>query len=402
MTSTGASQSPVRKRFPLGQTVAFVLALVASALWLKLRPESPVGGAGGAIFPVLVVITFLYFAAAWLGPMLDETVFERARARRLRLERHARPFLREMSLLREKHAKRLSAGALQVMDAAAERLDRALEGPSDDELEAALAHAETVVHEQVGRRRKSLLRDYTESIGGALLIALALRLFVVEAFKIPSGSMVPTLAIGDHIFVNKFIYGVTIPFTNPPKKLFSLSEPKPGDVVVFVAPEPADNAGEDFIKRVIAVAGQKVQLRDGVLYVDGKAYTRDGGEDLSYRESSEFHSAWMDRKAKAYSEDINGLKHAVLYESYGMHDWPTYNPHLNGLECDDSGCTVQPGYIFCMGDNRDNSADSRKWGAVPLANVKGRAMFIWMSLDYGANPKGLPSIRWDRLGMGIH
>jgi signal peptidase I len=388
----------------VGQVVALSLAATVSFLWLKLRPDSPVGGAGGAIFPVLVVITILYFSAAWLGPLLDEQVFAKARARRLRAERLGRPFLRDMMRARDKAKDRLSVVAIEVLDKAIDRLDAALLGPDEDELVAALGHAETVLQEQLGRRRKGILRDFLESIGGALLIALALRLFVVEAFKIPSGSMIPTLEIGDHIFVNKFVYGLSIPFTDPPRKFLRFSNPAPGDVVVFIAPEPADNAGEDFIKRVVATEGQVLQLKDGVLFVDGKPYERSGGHDTEYRESHEYGPAWRARTARQYMEQTGSALHSVLYERHGIHDWPAgATLGLNGLQCNGEVCVVEHGYVFCMGDNRDNSADSRKWGAVPLENVKGRAMFVWLSVD-GSQPKMLglmQHIRWSRMGLSI-
>jgi signal peptidase I len=387
----------------VGQVLAVGGAAAGSVAWFRAATETNAWGAGGAVFRVLVVITALYFAAAWLGPMLDERVFERSRARRLRAERLGRPFVKEMARLRENARKRLPPGALAVLDAAVDRLDRALDGESDDELVEALAHAETVLHEQLGKRRKGIIRDFTESIGGALLVALLLRLFVVEAFKIPSGSMIPTLLVGDHIFVNKFVYGLTIPFLDPPVKVLRWSDPQPGDVVVFTAPHPAENAGEDFIKRVVATEGQSIQLKAGVLHVDGKPYPRTPVADPPGGGTAEARPGWSARRGDHFKEEMGGRLHDVLYEPGGQHDWPTYHPGLNGLTCEADRCTVQEGYIFCMGDNRDNSADSRRWGAVPLRNVKGRAMFIWWSPDDAADPRALlPRIRWGRLGDSIH
>jgi signal peptidase I len=386
----------------MGQMVALLVAGGASYVWLQKRPETPLGGAGGAIFPVLVVITLLYFAAAWLGPILDENIFNKANARKLRAQRFGGPFLRDVVRARDKAGPRLGREALGRLDAAIDALEQALDGNDADTMERALHDLETVYGELLHRKRKGLFRDFTESIGGALLIALLLRLFVLEAFKIPSGSMIPTLAIGDHIFVNKFAYGLTIPFASPPKKLFMLRDPQPGDVVVFIAPEPADNAGEDFIKRVVAKAGQKIKLRDGVLLVDGKEYARSPGAPLEYQDSMESGRNCLRRTATEHTENTNGVSHSVLYDGFGVHDFPNgYPPVLNGMKCTDEECEVLPGYVFCMGDNRDNSADSRRWGAVPLQNVKGKAMFIWMSMDNCPKPGFLSSIRWERLGKGI-
>lgn len=375
-----------------------------SWVWLRLRPDSPVGGAGGAIFPVLIVIIILYFAMAWLGPVLDERLFLRHKARRLRLEREATPFLRDMERNLRKARRKLGDEDVRKLDGAFTSLRDALDGAEDavteDALEHAFTEAERLSVELLHKGRKSLFMDFTESIGGALLVALVLRLFVVEAFKIPSGSMIPTLAVGDHIFVNKFIYGLSIPMTDPPRKVLKWRDPAPGEVVVFIAPRPADNAGEDYIKRVVAVAGQKVALKDGVLIVDGKPHERTGGEPLEYEDAGGDFMPASHRTASHYLENTGGQKHSVLYETYGQHDWPAPGTMLGGLECDADGCTVKPGFVFCMGDNRDNSADGRRWGAVPLDNVKGCAMFVWMSVRPG--PGGAASgIRWERLGHSI-
>ena len=387
-----------------GSWVSMAAAALASFLWLRLRPDSPVGGAGGAVIPVLVVIIIIYFAMAWLGPALDEKWFMKARARRLRLEREGTPFLRELRKNTKRARRRLDNDVIDGLTAAADALEAALDGDeeavSDDVLEDARRKAEAASQQQLGRGRKSMFMDFMESIGGALAIALVLRLFVVEAFKIPSGSMIPTLAIGDHIFVNKFIYGISLPLPGKPRKTLTFVDPKPGEVVVFVAPKPARNAGEDFIKRVIAVSGQKIRLEDGVLYVDDKPYQRLGGEPLEYEDQGEYGS-YSRRSASLYQEAVGDTVHSVLYEASGERDWPTPNTHLNGMDCQDDGCTLQPGYIFCMGDNRDNSEDSRRWGAVPIESVKGRAMFVWLSVKYGPDG-GVEGIRWDRLGKGIH
>lgn len=213
--------------------------------------------------------------------------------------------------------------------------------------------AEARVRERTGHKvarpgAKSTAREYAEAIGVALLLALAIRTFVVQAFKIPSGSMLPTLQIGDHLLVNKFLYGprLEIPFTQLSLgRLPGLRAPERGDVIVFVYPK---NPSQDFIKRVVALPGQTVEMRDRHLYVDG-ALVAD--------------------------------PHAT-YRLGGVPQSRHFGP-----------ITVPPGQVFVMGDNRDESADSRFWGGVPLENIKGLAFIIYWSWDHQRH-----WLRWDRLG----
>ena len=188
---------------------------------------------------------------------------------------------------------------------------------------------------------KSVLREYVEAIVIAVVLALFIRTFVVQAFKIPSGSMKPTLLVGDHILVNKFIYGIKIPFTD--KTLISLGEPKREDVVVFKYPlDPK----KDYIKRVIGLPGEKVQLVNKVLFINGRV---------------------IDDPHASYS----------LYGNLR-----NYGP-----------VTVPADHLFVMGDNRDESSDSRVWGFVPYAYLKGKAFLIywsWDSENFG--------VRWRRIG----
>lgn len=196
-------------------------------------------------------------------------------------------------------------------------------------------------------RRKSARREYAEALGTALLLALALRTFVVQAFKIPSGSMLPTLQIGDHILVNKFIYGprLEIPLTQRSLgQLPGLRKPARGDVVVFIWPK---DRSKDFIKRVIATEGETVELRDRQLFIDGRPVPD---------------------------------PHAHYSATHSALD--TYGPF-----------TVPKGTVFVMGDNRDQSYDSRFWGPVPLSDIKGRAIIIYWSWD---GPDRW--VRWERIG----
>jgi signal peptidase I len=272
----------------------------------------------------------------------------------------------------------------------------------------------------------STLRAYVESIGTAVLIALALRAFVVEAYKIPSASMYPTLEINDHIFVNKFIYGVRIPWTMT--KLFELRGPHRGDVIVFIYPcEPE----HDFIKRVVATAGQTVETRCGVLYVDGVAVPDTFVDQETFRDYHEETEEWAANltQVNRYHESVADHAYSVYGDPHqatdaaGPRNFPldvTTPPQcvklaptpqvLGHIEPDarptgDPTCAkpalhyvVPADHVFAMGDNRDDSNDSRAWGSVPLDNIKGKALFIWLSFGQLDAKDWKSFIRFGRIG----
>ncbi len=207
---------------------------------------------------------------------------------------------------------------------------------------------------------KSGLRENIEAIVIAILLALVIRTFIVQAFKIPSGSMLPTLQIGDHILVSKFIYGVKMPFTG--STLIPISDPKPNDIVVFQFPK---NPELDYIKRVIAVGGDIVEIKDKKISINGKPFTDTHG---------------------VYQDNLILPAAAAPRDNFG----PT---------------TVPAGKLFVMGDNRDNSFDGRFWGFVDLKAVRGKAWAIYWSWDVQQplfSLKRLRSIRWNRLGDLVH
>lgn len=197
-------------------------------------------------------------------------------------------------------------------------------------------------------KKKHILREYAEAILVAVILALFIRTFVVQAFKIPSGSMKPTLLVGDHILVNKFIYGVRIPFLN--KTLIPVKDPERGDIVVFKFPE---DPKKDFIKRVIAVEGDTVEIRNKKVYINSQI-------------AEDSHGNFLD-------------------------------PHIipgGGRPRDNVGpVSVPADSLFVMGDNRDHSYDSRFWGFVKLSAVKGKAFVIYWSWD-----RDNSGVRWGRLG----
>lgn len=214
--------------------------------------------------------------------------------------------------------------------------------------------------------------EYCVSFFPVILFVFVLRSFIVEPFRIPSGSMLPTLQNGDLILVNKFQYGVRLPVID--RKIIELGEPARGDVVVFRYPvDPAI----DYIKRVIGLPGDTVDYRDKILRINGQVVpqTRDG----DYFEPD--RSSYIAR----YRELLNERSHDILVNRQARQDlMPITNfPYRDACEYSGSGirCTVPQGHYFVMGDNRDNSLDSRYWGFVPESYLVGRAFFIWMNFS---------------------
>ncbi len=304
----------------------------------------------------------------------------RAWKSRQRGMKEARLLLREGRRVLRKYSHRLTGEQQAKVKAAIEALSQAVIARDYDKLPGALNTLDDVLDNHLGFARKSTAREYTESIGVAVLIALFLRAFVVEAFKIPSGSMIPTLQVGDHIFVNKFIYGVRVPFTNI-KFGMEYRKPKRGEVIVFIYPKEPD---KDFIKRIVAVEGDTVEARDNQLFVNGVAVPRthvDG--DCRYEDYKEDLGRWEEDRCEAWQETVLGNTYTTVYDK-------------NGRVSSFAPRTVPKDSVFVMGDNRDNSHDSRFWGFVPFDLIKGKAMIIWWS---HGEPEG---VRVNRLFHLVH
>jgi len=214
--------------------------------------------------------------------------------------------------------------------------------------------------------------EYSVSFFPVILVVFFLRSFLVEPFKIPSSSMVPTLLVGDFILVNKFAYGVRLPVAN--RKVFDIGNPQRGDVMVFRYPE---DPSLDYIKRVVGLPGDRIEYRNKRLTINGKPVPERQVDDYLSRERMQF--------SRRYVETLGGVEHQILLDD----DAPPYitplrsfpfagncNYNMSGL-----ACTVPPGHYFMMGDNRDNSSDSRVWGFVPDENIVGKAFFIWLNLN---------------------
>ncbi len=297
----------------------------------------------------------------------------------------ARTLRDEARAIRRAHAKEIERSLREEhrneLDAALEELTRAMDAPSFDEQRFAAAYdrADVVVSERLGRWRKSEAREYAESILVAVAVALAIRAFVIEAFKIPSGSMIPTLLVGDHIFVNKLAYGPLLPFSK--KRLWSAMPPKRGDVIVFAFPE---NPEEDFIKRVIALPGDKLEVRDSRVWLNDKPVPRCFVGRTSYADVPEtgpmLPPAAANQEGDLYVEYLDGQAYLTFYT-------------LSSVTRTNAGPWYpKPGEVWVLGDNRNNSRDSREWwgqkgGGVPFENIRGRALWIWLSYTGGEGSK---------------
>ncbi|HET7674690.1 MAG TPA: signal peptidase I [Gammaproteobacteria bacterium] len=242
--------------------------------------------------------------------------------------------------------------------------EEATEAPAD---EAALPRKKQKKAKKM-RPPEPIAVEYARSFFPVFLIVLVVRSFIVEPFHIPSGSMIPTLMIGDFVLVNKFDYGIRLPLSHA--KIISIGEPQRGDVAVFRFPK---NPNVDYIKRIVGVPGDHIEYRNETLYVNGKRV-----EDTPLGWYSGPHVA----EARVGIEHLDGVDHKILTM-----------PNVQGKE---GSWVVPPHEYFAMGDNRDNSFDSRYWGFVPEKNLIGKAFIIWMNWD------GYPSMpMWSRIGTAI-
>ncbi|MEN8169597.1 MAG: signal peptidase I [Pseudomonadota bacterium] len=223
--------------------------------------------------------------------------------------------------------------------------------------------------------REPSLIEMSRSFFPIILIVLVVRSFVVEPFRIPSGSMMPTLSIGDFILVNKSAYGIRLPVLN--SRILDIGSPQRGDIAVFRYPE---NPKIDFIKRIVGVPGDRIAYRNKVLYINGKLAAQEylGGY-------VGVGSGAVMTGSRRFHEELSGVEHEILV-------MPGRNVFGGDFDY-----VVPDGHYFAMGDNRDNSRDSRAWGFLPEENLVGKAFLIWMNWDWQQD--GV--IDWGRLGSKI-
>lgn len=282
------------------------------------------------------------------------------------------------------------------------------------------------------REMSSFKKAEWASIFWTIALLLFVRGYIVEPFKIPSGSMIPTLLVGDHLFVAKSSYDLGLPFTHI--NFVKVSDPKRGDVVVFSYPNHEENESKDgqyYIKRVIGLPGDQVEVRGGIPIVNGTKVQQEVVPPEAYRESLPNYDVapsnriqkeilpgmtgthWVQRypgRLEQLPEVINGLQthtgqNCIEVGKMAKRELPFYDPILLNEVCP---FQVPEGQYFVMGDNRDDSADSRDWGFVERKLLKGRALFIWLSTDKDVEstlPVCVPyvncAIRWKRFGLAI-
>ena len=237
----------------------------------------------------------------------------------------------------------------------------------------------TKVDTDVSQARETLLMqpwwlDWTAGLFPVILVVFLLRSFLFEPFKIPSGSMKPTLLVGDLILVNKYYYGVRLPVIN--KKIIENHDPQRGDVMVFRYPK---DTSTDYIKRVVGVPGDEISFREQRLYVNGVQLP------IEQTPPPGFYDDELRLYFPEYQEKLGDVTHRILLDVHGQ---PYYGqesqitfPFRENCRYSAEGvtCKVPPGHYFMMGDNRDNSQDSRWWGFVPDENIVGKAFFVWMN-----------------------
>ncbi len=253
-------------------------------------------------------------------------------------------------------------------------LDAVLFKPARMRAAARKAQAGVTAEEIERTQKEPLVVEYARAFFPVILVVFLLRSLLVEPFRIPSGSMLPSLLIGDFILVNKYTYGVRLPVIN--KKVLDVGAPKRGDVMVFRFPgDPSLN----YIKRVVGLPGDHIVYKDKKLYVNDTFMEQAVLDGYSYSESGERHTA-----LRRLQEKLDGVTHDILL--------------ADGLDQMPKDITVPQGQYFVMGDNRDRSNDSRYWGTVPERNIVGKAFMIWFSWDFASGG----GVIWNRIGDTIH
>jgi len=225
-------------------------------------------------------------------------------------------------------------------------------------------------------KKPSLLIEYSRAFFPVLLVVLVIRSFLIQPYRVPTSSLVPTVLPGDFILVKQYEYGLRLPVLDT--KIVNVSEPKRGQIFLFRYPP---NPEITYVKRVIGVPGDHIEYRDKVLYINGKEAKQTLLEKTHYLDENGIYYT-----VNRIEEDLDGVKHQIFVLP-------------EGGQTQDVDVIVPPGHYFAMGDNRDNSGDSRIWGFVPEANLIGQAFWVFMSWD--PNAAGFDKIRWNRIGEGL-
>lgn len=301
-----------------------------------------------------------------------------------KVRKKANQILSQTKSILEKNISRINPGSAALIKQRIGSLEAALAEGDMKDIAIETDALEGASHDYLSKYSKSKLRQNIEALVFAVALALLIRTFIFQPFKIPSGSMIPTLLVGDHLLVNKFIYGTKVPFTD--KVVFPLKDIERGDVIVFTYPNSErdpSKKGVYYIKRVVGLPGDTIDIQGRNLYINGQ------------KVPMQFIGTYEDERNgegfDEYEEDLYGDDHTVIFRK--------------GKENTNTGSfipvnKVPEGSVFVMGDNRDNSQDSRYWGFVPIENIAGKAFVIHWSWDF-SNPNFAEKVRWDRILSGI-
>jgi len=287
------------------------------------------------------------------------------------LSKKAKAELEEAKPLLRKAERKLAPEQKQEARELVKAVKVALRSKDEKILAAALSNYSEFKQRKLSGIRVNKLWENIRDLVWILAIVLFVRWIFIEPYRIPSGSMVPTLLVGDQLMVNKLIYGVQIPFTT--KKLLNLKSPRRGDIIIFKF--PPHPTGSPYVKRVVAVAGDEVSVKEGQLYINNKPVPRQYQGPYT-GPNDPMPCADVD----LLEENLDSVRHSILL-CHTDHEDNNFGP-----------VKVPKGAVFGMGDNRDNSADSRYWGFIPLGHIKGKALFIHLPLD----PTRHYFPRWER------
>lgn len=329
----------------------------------------------------------------WFGALAVARTAVRPFANLRKARHQAFELLGEVGALVDKHREKLPAASYADLATHGAALSGALASGSAKDIDQKHQAAIVAADKHLAPWRKQSVLDFGMGFVKAFAVAMLIRTVFIEPFRIPSGSMIPTLEIGDQIFVNKFIYGVRIPFINKVPFVI-VRKPERADVIVFN--NPLDES-KDFIKRVVGIPGDTVAIVDGVLTINGQPQPRSLAEERYLYFDKDMSDQWGSNEISLWRENLHGQEHLIGHSTRG--------PNLDN----EGPWTVPEGHVFVMGDNRDNSSDSRyglgapgkrhEIGFVPYGHIKGKAMVVWLALGYGGSLQ--PLVRMVGLPFGV-